>query len=86
MDFEFCADVHALGGLVEHEDAGVRGQPLGQDHLLLVAAAEAVGEYVLPGGLDPPLREKLVGLVTLFGRPDSDVTGSGARGEHQVVA
>ena len=40
MDFHFGADIDATSRLVEDEEAWMRVQPLGQDHLLLVAAGQ----------------------------------------------
>ena len=39
-------DVDALGRLVEQQDPGDVAEPLGDDDLLLVAAAQAVGRDV----------------------------------------
>ena len=43
VDLELGADVDALGRLVEQQHARLGRQPLGDDDLLLVAAAERVG-------------------------------------------
>ena len=40
VDLRLGADVDALGGLVEEQDLGLRGQPAGEQHLLLVAARQ----------------------------------------------
>ena len=41
QDVDPGADVDGLGRLVEHEQVGLDGQPLGEQHLLLVAAADS---------------------------------------------
>ena len=41
MQVALGADVDAHGGLVDDEDVHPGGEPLGQAHLLLVAAAQA---------------------------------------------
>ncbi len=43
MDFDFGAHVDASRRLVHDQDLGLRSQPLGDDHLLLVAAGEEHG-------------------------------------------
>ena len=40
VDLDFGADVDAARRLVEDEDARVAGEPLAEDDLLLVAAAQ----------------------------------------------
>ena len=55
VDLELRADVHALGRLVEQQHARLGRHPLGDDDLLLVAAAERVGQRVDAGGLDAPV-------------------------------
>ena len=51
VDFGFRADVDALGGLVEDENFGLRGEPAGQRDLLLIAAGERAGFGVNGGRL-----------------------------------
>ena len=48
----FVPDVDAAGGLVDDQQLRVGGQPLGEDDLLLVAAAQRAGLGVERGGLD----------------------------------
>ena len=51
VDLGLGPHVDAARGLVEDEHAAARGQPLGQHHLLLVAAGEARDHRVEAGGL-----------------------------------
>ena len=46
------ADVDGLGRLVEHEQDGLDGEPLGEEHLLLVAAAELLDQVGTRPGPD----------------------------------
>ncbi len=43
VDFAFCADVDAAGGLVEDQHLRVHCQPFGEHDLLLVAARKRAG-------------------------------------------
>src|SRR6476661_4094376 len=44
LDLRLGADVDAARGLVEDEDLGLRDQPAGQEHLLLVATRQVAHE------------------------------------------
>src|SRR4051794_18514285 len=52
VDLRFGTHVHALGGVVEDEDVGLRGQPLAEDNLLLVAAGEGGNQLRRAAGAD----------------------------------
>ena len=40
--YDLClgADIHTDGGFIKHQDAGLIGQPFGDDHFLLVSAGQ----------------------------------------------
>ena len=55
-------DIDGLGGLVEHEQARGDREPLGEQHLLLVAAGQLLDQGVGGPGLDRQLLDQAVGL------------------------
>ena len=65
VNLELGAHIHALGGLVQQQHLGIGGQPLGGDHLLLVAAAQAVGQGRDVGAFDPPVAAETFGVRML---------------------
>ena len=67
LDLRLGPDVDAARRLVEDEDLGVRGQPAGQDDLLLVAAAQGLDRLVGRRRGDPEQADVLVGDAVLLG-------------------
>ena len=58
VNLELRADVHALGRLVEQQHARPGRHPLGDDDLLLIAAAQRIGQGIDAGRLDPPVAQQ----------------------------
>ena len=52
VDFVFCADIDAPCRLVQNDDIRVCCKPLGNDHLLLVATGQILGQLLHTGCLD----------------------------------
>ena len=86
VDLALGPHVDAPRGLVEDEDVGVGGQPLGDDHLLLVAAGQVLHPLGDPRRLDREGRDLLQGLLPGGARPDpaEPVREAAQRGEHGV--
>ena len=76
------ADVDALGRLVEDDDPRLRRQPLGDHHLLLVAARELADVLVERGGAQVEPRGVLAGQAELLGEPQE----AAARGARRATA
>ena len=86
LDLGLGSDVDAAGGLVEDQEFGVGHQPAGQEHFLLVSAAEVPDQGVGVG------RPDVEGLDVLGHQFVLDPAGDPARpalrglhGQHQVV-
>ncbi len=86
VNLEFRADVHPFGRLVEQQHARGRRQPLGGHDLLLVAAAQRVGQRVETRGLDSPLAHQLLGLGAFLAVVHEDVAANGSSRQRQVVS
>ena len=71
LDLGLGADVDAAGRLVEDQDLRVRREPAGQDHLLLVAAAQVPDELLGVGRGDLQQLDVLVGDRPLLGGSDA---------------
>ena len=92
------ADVDAARGLVDDQQLGLGGQPLGDDHLLLVAAAHRGRGHVEGAGLDLELGGPRAGRPVLgaggeqaeAGEPAADpaghVAGDRALGHQALLA
>ena len=67
MDLDLGPDVDAARGLVQDQDPRLRGEPLGEDDLLLVAARQRADELVHTGHPDVELPGVVVGDAALDG-------------------
>ena len=87
VDGGLGADVDALGRLVQDDDLRPRGEPLGDHHLLLVAAGE-LGHLLVPArGLDREARAQAAGRLALGRcRQEPALHVAGERGERGVGA
>ena len=63
------ADVDALGRLVENDHLGLRRQPFGDDHLLLVAARQRADILVERGGAQVEALRVVARQRELLGQP-----------------
>ena len=80
------ADVDALGRLVEDDDAGLGGEPLGDHHLLLVAAGELGDVLVERGGAEVEAGGVLAGEAELLGEAqEAAARGAGERRQGDVL-
>ena len=73
-DFGFGGDVDAARGFVEEEDLRIAEKPLGDDNLLLVAAAEASDGLVDGGGADTETSAEAFGDDMLSSAADEAVS------------
>lgn len=91
MDLVLGPDIDAPGGLIKDKDLGLGQEPLGDDHLLLVAAAQVPGPDVEVRRFDPELLLQLLAEVGLLaavqqkGGDDPVQGGDGDVGPDPVV-
>src|SRR3954447_4050775 len=77
--------VHAAGGLGENQHLRQEGQPLGERHLLLVAAGEGAQPAVDVGRADPQALDVALAALALEGGPEPDRGDALQRGDRHVL-
>ncbi len=87
MDLRLGADVDAAGGLVHDQHPRLRGDPFGQDHLLLVSAGELPDRLLGSPGPDAEAGDRIRGQGSLPRAVDEKGPGDALEDrERQVLA